>query len=419
MAHKHSVYDTDTHFRIDGVTRAVKNASTTKTMVVQHDHNSERFTFEVPRMVDGHDMSICNLVQVHYINTESINKNNFAVGVYEVDDLQASPNDDAVVICSWLISGNATKFVGNLSFVVRFACIAEDGTVDYAWNTAKHSNVFISEGIYNSDDVAGEYADVLAQWEARIAKLEDGVGSVKTVNGVEPDENGNIVVEQVSDEHINDLINGATEERFSTVEGKLEKIIADLNYVAIDITRISCTNSGTHEIGAVIAPPTVSWALNKEATSQTLNSEALDAAVRSKAYDESITTNKTYTLKVTDERGATDTASVSISFLNGVYYGVMEDGATIDSAAVLKLTRELRGDRKKTFTANAGASQRHAFAIPTRYGTPTFKDSETGFQAGFYKASTIAFTNASGYTEDYDVWLSTNKGLGSMTVAVS
>lgn len=398
MAHKHSVYDTDTHFRIDGVTRAVKNASTTKTMVVQHDHNSERFTFEIPRMVDGHDMSTCNMVQVHYINIESANKNNTSVGVYEVDDLQISPSGDDVVICSWLISGNATKYVGNLSFVVRFSCIAEDGKIDYAWNTAKHSNVFVTEGIYNSSDIVEEYADVLAQWEARIEAIEQGF---------------------ITDEQINELIQAATEDRFSAVEGELAKIIADMNYVEIDITKISCTNSGTHEIGAVIAPQTVSWALNKEATSQTLNSEALDAAVRSKTYDESITANKTYTLKVTDERGATDTASVSISFLNGVYFGVMEDGATMDSAAVLKLTRELRGDRKKTFTANAGANQRHAFAIPTRYGTPTFKDSETGFQAGFYKASTIAFTNASGYTEDYDVWLSTNKGLGNMTVAVS
>ena len=98
---------------------------------------------------------------------------------------------------------------------------------------------------------------------------------------------------------------------------------------------------------------------------------------------------------------------------------MLENGAAINNAAVLELTRKLQGSRGITFTANAGATQRIAFAIPSRYGTPTFKDAETGFQAGFYKASTFAFTNASGYTENYDVWLSTNAGLGSLTATVS
>ena len=183
MAHKHSVYDTDPHFKIDSVTREIKNASQTKTMLVQHDHNSERFTFEIPRMVDGHDMSVCNAVQVHYINTDAKTKEQNA-GVYSVDDLQISPESDDVVICSWLISGNATKFVGNLSFVIRFACVAEDGTDDYAWNTAVHQAVSVSTGIFNSDDIAEAYPDILAQMESRITAHEE------MFPGVTQDDNG-------------------------------------------------------------------------------------------------------------------------------------------------------------------------------------------------------------------------------------
>ena len=104
MGHIHKVYDTDIHFKIDAVTRAVKNVSETKVMIVQHDHNSERFTFEIPRYVDGHDMSTCNVVQIHYINTDSAHTNGNHSGIYEVDDLQISPDSDDVVICSWLIS---------------------------------------------------------------------------------------------------------------------------------------------------------------------------------------------------------------------------------------------------------------------------------------------------------------------------
>lgn len=213
---------------------------------------------------------------------------------------------------------------------------------------------------------------------------------------------------------------GNIENDIAALKTSVEEIRANLNYKAIEITKMSCTAGGTHEMGAVINDFTISWTLNKEPQVQILSGVALEADVRQKSYTgQNITTNKSFTLAVTDEREAMDTASTSIYFLNGVYSGVMTDGATINSAAILKLTRELRGDRKKTFAANAAAGQKHAFAIPSRYGTPTFKDAETGFQAGFYKASTIAFTNASGYTENYDVWLSTNPGMGSMTVAVS
>lgn len=171
MAHIHSVYDSDAHFKIDGVTRAVKNASETKTMLVQYDHNSERFTFEVPRIVDGHDMSTCNVVQVHYINIYSKDKTQQSCGVYNVDDLQVSPDSDDVVILSWLIPQDATQYVGSLNFIIRFVC-SSDGDTDYAWNTAIHSGVSVSAGIFNSNEIAEEYPDILLQFEKRIADLE-------------------------------------------------------------------------------------------------------------------------------------------------------------------------------------------------------------------------------------------------------
>ena len=48
MAHIHSVYDNDTHFKIDPATRQISNESG-KVVLMQNDHNSERFTFEIPR----------------------------------------------------------------------------------------------------------------------------------------------------------------------------------------------------------------------------------------------------------------------------------------------------------------------------------------------------------------------------------
>lgn len=172
MAHKHSVYDTDLHFKIDNVTRNITSESG-KVILMQNDHNSERFTFEIPRMVDGHDMSVCNLVEVHYINTDSANKRNQMKDVYPITDLQISPYSDDVVIGSWLISQNATMYAGTLHFLIRYACIADDNTtIDYQWFTNIYSVITIAKGIYNTDVVTDEGdSDTLAAWKAEVMAM--------------------------------------------------------------------------------------------------------------------------------------------------------------------------------------------------------------------------------------------------------
>ena len=177
MAHTHSIYDTDKHFSIDPVTRKLTSENQ-KNTVVQYYHNSERFTFELPRYIEGHDMSLCDRVEVHYLNFNSANKTESS-GVYEVEDLQFSPADKEVVICSWLISQNVTKYDGSLSFLVRFACTDDTGKLTYAWNTIPYTAVSVSKGLYNSEAVEAEYADVLAQWEQRLFGInDDGVQNV-------------------------------------------------------------------------------------------------------------------------------------------------------------------------------------------------------------------------------------------------
>lgn len=170
MPHRHKIYDTDPYFSINALTRIIKNETSSKITLIQHDHNSERFTFEAPRFIEKHDMLECNVVQVHYINIESGNKNQNE-DVYEVTDLQISPDDENKVICSWLISNNATKYVGSLNFVVRFSCVTDD-VVEYAWNTAVYSGISVSSGIFNSESIEEEYSDTIARWASRLERLE-------------------------------------------------------------------------------------------------------------------------------------------------------------------------------------------------------------------------------------------------------
>lgn len=167
MAHLHGVHDTDSLFVIDPVTRAISNAASKKTMLMQFDHNSERFTFELPRYIEKHDMSLSNLVEVHFLNIDASTRAQNS-GLYTVTDIKVDPNDEEKVVCSWLISSNATRLVGSLTFIVRFCCVT-DGKVDYAWNTARYT-VAVSDGINASELFEQEYVDVIEQWKDSVMK---------------------------------------------------------------------------------------------------------------------------------------------------------------------------------------------------------------------------------------------------------
>lgn len=174
MSHAHSVVDTDKHFIIDGKTRAVTNKTEVKTSIFQYDHNSERFTFEMPRLIDGHDMTKCDIIQIHYINVDGKTRHSFA-DVYEVTDAQASPDNPDVMTCSWLISNHATQYVGSLNFVIRFVCYDTNGDPSYVWSTAVHTDVRVESSINNGEAIVIDYSDVLIQWEERLFGIGDTV----------------------------------------------------------------------------------------------------------------------------------------------------------------------------------------------------------------------------------------------------
>ena len=193
LSHIHDVYDTDNKFIVDGVSRSIKNASTSKTMVMQFDHNSEVFTFEVPRYIEGHDMSECNRVEVHYLNIDTVTKQENE-GIYLVNDLTVNADDENKLTCSWLISQSATQLVGNLNFLLRFICLTDD-VIDYVWNTAIFSGIYVSKGIYNSDIVAEQYIDTIKAWENRLKVVENSIGSsgISPIITITPITNGNKV----------------------------------------------------------------------------------------------------------------------------------------------------------------------------------------------------------------------------------
>lgn len=164
MSHINKIIDADPHFNIDTVTRRIKNESSEKVTLIQGDHNSERFTFELPRFIEGHDTLECNCVVIHF-------KNETWEDTYHVDDVQIHPDKPDTIAFSWLLSENATMNEGKLDFAIRFACVDDDGNVEYSWGTSICSFITITKGLNHNKDISERYPDILAQLAAKIDNI--------------------------------------------------------------------------------------------------------------------------------------------------------------------------------------------------------------------------------------------------------
>ena len=197
----HIVIDGDPLFIIDPITREIVNSKTPdkpqKISIMQYDHNSERFTFQMPRWVEGHDMELCEIVEIHYCNTGS-DRTTKNYGVYRVDDLKHLSDTPETLQFSWLISEQATRYSGILSFAIKFVCYESDvdygDEVKFRWYTGIHNAITINPSMDNGGIIVEDYIDVLGQWEQELTErffewindMDVGGGGTKvTVGGVE------------------------------------------------------------------------------------------------------------------------------------------------------------------------------------------------------------------------------------------
>lgn len=207
MAHEHNVVDKDTHFVIDPITMAITCAGKVKPLK-RGDHKAERYTFKMPRYIEGHDMSLCNKVEVHYNNKHydrdtkeiTINKS-----FDKVQEFGVSPDSEDAVTWTWLVQSDATQLDGILSFCMRFACMNGE-EIEYQKFSETYSSIPVGESIWNTETVAKQNADVLEAWRQELLIAIERGGAVKTVNGVEPDKNGNVQTETLTDEEYEALM---------------------------------------------------------------------------------------------------------------------------------------------------------------------------------------------------------------------
>ena len=202
MAHVHPILDDDRQFIIDPNSRSISYDGEVITLV-QGDHNSEVFSFEIPRIVEGHDMSLCDEIKIHYINTDRKKKNN-SKDVYLVKDITV--NDDTLVF-DWIISGNATKYYGSLSFLIQFCCTENDGSYSYIWHTDTFTGVTIASSYNNSETVAEDFSDILEEWRSQvISQIELSNQNIQKIN---EDYNANIAKLDEGVEKLTDAVETA------------------------------------------------------------------------------------------------------------------------------------------------------------------------------------------------------------------
>ena len=201
LAHTHTLSDPDSIFTIDPTTREITTTES-KIVLMQYDHNSEIFTFQIPRLVEGHDMSLCNKIEIHYTNINRRTKEQ-SKDVYPVTDQKVEGDN---LVFTWLLSGNATKYAGTLNFIIRFGCLEEDNTFSYMWHTDIFKNVTVSDGISNTESVAEDYSDILEIWKTEIIELCKDQVYTKSEVDTKLDQ---IKSQIVSDDHINELIDSA------------------------------------------------------------------------------------------------------------------------------------------------------------------------------------------------------------------
>lgn len=233
-------------------------------------------------------------------------------------------------------------------------------------------------------------------------------------------------------EYLKSLIGGSTvSEQIGVALVDIEAQLSDLMYEEIEISSFTMGNiklsSGASatvpvELGSTVTSVTLNWLTNKDPKALTLDGAEINAGLSIYIYDNlNVNSNKTFTLKATDERDATATRNVVLSFCNRVCYGVAAAPDVINSDFVMSLaTKTLTTTRVNgNVKYDAGTNEYLWYCVPVRLGACSFTDVETGLGAGMTLAATIEVTNASGYKEDYYVYKSNYASLGSLTIKVS
>ena len=214
----HEVIDDDTHFIIDPVTRTITNPDSADIVLMQHDHNSEIFTFEIPKVIEGHDiLGTSAIVQIHFRNI-SLDGKESSSGLSMASPRYSKEADNGkTVLFSWSIPRDATMYNGILAFAIRIACTNNNFVIQYDWHTEIFAGIPVLETIDNSDSEAKVFEELLARYkdelcESLVSKVTEQLNAdmnsiTSKVTILETNVNGLIANLEEMDNKLNQLEN--------------------------------------------------------------------------------------------------------------------------------------------------------------------------------------------------------------------
>ena len=206
--------------------------------------------------------------------------------------------------------------------------------------------------------------------------------------------------------------------QYDNVDLALDALFNKVYYVKPTCSLSATPSGGTFEMGTTIsAPITFTWTTNKDITSQTLTGCTLaNASVRTATYNTNVTSDKSFTLSVSDgENSASST--VSYKFLNNIFWGSASTAETYDSAFISALSnKKLASVIKGTYSFNIASGEYGFWAVPSNMTISSVWIG--GFEVTVDDLGTVSYTNAQGYTRDYKLYKTGKSGLGAISAEI-
>lgn len=206
--------------------------------------------------------------------------------------------------------------------------------------------------------------------------------------------------------------------QYDNVDLALDALFNKVYYVKPTCSLSATPSGGTFEMGtAISAPITFTWTTNKDITSQTLTGCTLaNASVRTATYNTNVTSDKTFTLSVSDGENSAS-SSVSYKFLNNIFWGSASTAETYDSAFISALSnKKLASVIKGTYSFNIASGEYGFWAVPSNMTISSVWIG--GFEVTVDDLGTVSYTNAQGYTRDYKLYKTGKASLGAISAEI-
>lgn len=175
---------------------------------------------------------------------------------------------------------------------------------------------------------------------------------------------------------------------------------------------------------------TLNWTAGRQLATEPLASVVIDGQSKgfsqpgpggtvSGTHSQSIpkNTNRAFVLTVTTIDSKTATSSVTYTWLPKAYWGRTANVAanSTDILASAGGSNILTNSKARTITVTASGSNRVFYAYPSNMGDLTSINIGGLESIASFTKTVISFTNASGYTQNYNVYTSNNETSGNVT----